>query len=86
MVRPSGIEPPHTAPEAVALSTELRACLPNKCYYSRVSQKMQGLFYFFSGSVKFTWNPFTVKDRRIPWITGSGALKVPSPGQTLPRL
>ena len=47
MVRPSGIEPPHTAPEAVALSTELRACLPNECYYSRVSQKMQGLFYFF---------------------------------------
>lgn len=25
LVRPSGIEPPHTAPEADALSTELRA-------------------------------------------------------------
>ena len=25
MVRPSGVEPPHTAPEAAALSTELRA-------------------------------------------------------------
>lgn len=46
MVRPSGIEPPHTAPEAVALSTELQAyVLTNEKNYSIVKQKIQGAFW-----------------------------------------
>lgn len=60
----SGIEPPHTAPEAVALSTELRACLPNECNYSTGMQEMQPLFFILCAGSQRTVSSVLLSDGR----------------------
>lgn len=54
MVRLGGIEPPHTAPEAVALSTELQAYVMSDGGYYSINDGLYQILFALAPK-KFLW-------------------------------